>query len=73
MMHELATQLLSEQQPLPVASVFETVALSRATHYRIEAKTASSYLDIQLRDYIQRLALQWPCYGYRRITAQLHR
>lgn len=72
-MDELATQLLSEEQSLPVASVFESLALSRATHCRIEAKTASSDPDIQLRDYIQRLALQWPCYGYRRITAQLHR
>ncbi len=28
---------------------------------------------MQLRDRIQRIALDWPCYGYRRITAELHR
>jgi transposase InsO family protein len=48
-------------------------ALSRATHYRLEANTASSGPDIELCDHIQRLALEWPQYGYRRITAELHR
>ena len=30
-MHELATQLLSSEQSLPVAAIFQTLALSRAT------------------------------------------
>jgi putative transposase len=29
--------------------------------------------DLELRDRIQRLALDWPAYGYRRITAELRR
>jgi putative transposase len=28
---------------------------------------------MELRDHLQRLALEWPQYGYRRITAELHR
>jgi hypothetical protein len=33
-MHNLAAQLLSGSIALPVAAVFEILALSRATHYR---------------------------------------
>src|SRR5215510_15048442 len=29
--------------------------------------------DLELRDHIQQIALEWPQYGYRRITAELHR
>jgi putative transposase len=29
--------------------------------------------DSELRDHVQRIALEWPAYGYRRITAELHR
>jgi transposase InsO family protein len=29
--------------------------------------------DLDLRDEIQRIALEWPCYGWRRITEELHR
>ena len=29
--------------------------------------------DVELRDQVQQVALDWPSYGYRRITAELHR
>jgi putative transposase len=29
--------------------------------------------DLDLRDEIQRIALEWPCYGWRRIAEELHR
>jgi transposase InsO family protein len=72
-MQSLATQLLSADLALPVVSVFGTLALSRATHYRHQASPLSADPNIELRDQIQRVALQWPQYGYRRITAELHR
>jgi putative transposase len=72
-MHNLALQLLSSDIALPVASLFETLSVSRATHYRHQADPSVADPDMQLRDTIQRLALEWPQYGYRRITAQLHR
>ncbi len=72
-MSNLATQLLPADIALPVAAVFQTLDLSRATYYRRQANPASSDPDMQLRDQIQRLALEWPQYGYRRITAELHR
>jgi len=72
-MHNLSAQLLSSETALPIASIFETLELSRATHYRHQSSGAPSDPDLELRDHIQRLALEWPQYGYRRITAELHR
>jgi transposase InsO family protein len=72
-MLKLTAQQLADGVQLPVASLFETLALSRATHYRHLASPLSADPDMELRDHIQRLALEWPQYGYRRITAELHR
>jgi putative transposase len=45
---------------------------SRAGFYRYQNRDDGvPYMD--LRDSIQRIALAWPAYGYRRITAELHR
>jgi transposase InsO family protein len=72
-MRNLTAQLLTAEMALPLVSVFETLALSRATHYRHLASPAPADPDMELRDHIQRLALQWPQYGYRCITAELRR
>lgn len=72
-MHRLASQHLSAGLQLPVTTLLETLGLSHATHYRHLASAPQVDPDIELRDQIQRLALDWPAYGYRRITAQLHR
>lgn len=72
-MMKLAAQQLSDGLQLPVAALFETLELSRATHYRHLASPVPTDPDLQLRDHIQRIALDWPCYGYRRVTAELHR
>ena len=72
-MRSFTAQLLTTEIALPLVSVFETLPLSRATHYRHLASPLLADPDIELRDHIQHLALQWPQYGYRRITAQLHR
>jgi putative transposase len=49
------------------------LGLSRATFYRLRGRVQMPVYDMQLRDAIQRIALVWPCYGYRRIAAQLQR
>jgi transposase InsO family protein len=72
-MMRLAAQQLADGVQLPVAALLETLALSRATHYRHLASPLPADPDMELRDQIQRLALEWPQYGYRRITAELHR
>jgi putative transposase len=48
--------------------------VSRASFYRFTENAASDNdADMDLRDVIQRIALEWPSYGRRRITRELHR
>lgn len=72
-MLKLATRHLSDRAQLPVATTLAALDLSRATHYRRRASPPQQDPDTELRDHIQRIALDWPCYGYRRISAELHR
>ncbi len=47
--------------------------VSRATFYRHrEKESPGSEEDCALRDRVERIALQWPCYGSRRIRAALN-
>ena len=48
--------------------------VSRASYYRFDENAESGAdSDMDLRDAIQRVALEWPSYGRRRITRELHR
>jgi putative transposase len=48
--------------------------ISRASFYRFDENAhAGRDADMELRDAIQRIALQWPSYGRPRITAELRR
>jgi putative transposase len=51
----------------------ELAQVSRASFYRFREDAAKPDRDIDLRDAIQRIALQWPSYGRPRITAELRR
>jgi transposase InsO family protein len=47
--------------------------VSRAGLYRFDPKAEVSDVDLDLRDEIQRIGLEFPCYGRPRITAELRR
>ena len=47
--------------------------VSRAGLYRFDPNAETPDDDLDLRDAIQRIALEWPCYGRPRITAELKR
>ena len=57
--------------PLTIRRMCALTRVSRAGFYRrgVSARPAS----VQLRDQVQRVALEWPTYGSRRITAELRR
>lgn len=51
----------------------EVAGVSRAGFYRRRVPDGETDRELELRDAIQRIALEMPCYGYRRITAELRR
>lgn len=53
------------------ASICRALGFSRASYYRVDQPQSDS--DLELRDQILIVALEWPSYGYRRITAELRR
>jgi putative transposase len=59
---------------LTIERMVKLARVSRASFYRFDenAKPGSDF-EMDLRDAIQRVALQWPCYGRRRITRELQR
>ncbi len=60
---------------LTIARMVELGRVSRSGFYRFDEDDgrAKPDPDMDLRDTIQRIALQWPCYGRPRITAELRR
>ena len=59
---------------LTVERMVELARISRASFYRFEQDAISGGdADMDVRDAIQRIALEWLCYGRRRITRELHR
>jgi putative transposase len=59
---------------LTIERMVRLAQVNRASYYRFEESAGSgSDSDMQLRDTIQRMALEWPSYGRRRITQELRR
>lgn len=59
---------------LTVERMMKLARISRASYYRFDENAAmSGDTDLDLRDAIQRIALEWPSYGRRRITHELRR
>lgn len=71
-MSPLMTQHLTEHSTaaLPLTTLCALLGLARATYYR---QPVADEAETGVRDAIQRIALEWPTYGYRRITAELRR
>ncbi len=60
-----------EVSAVSVAAACRVLSLPRATYYR--GREPSTEAEMSLRDLVQQVALAWPAYGYRRITAELNR
>lgn len=58
---------------IPLQRLCTLAEVSRAGFYRWQDAPAVGDPDLDLRDEIQRIALEWPCYGWRRVTAELAR
>ena len=58
---------------MSVAEMCALAQVSRAGYYRFLTTPAAGDKDVDLRDAIQRIALEFPTYGRPRMTAELHR
>ena len=58
---------------MTVQAMCASAAVSRAGFYRHCSRPEVPDDDMKLRDAIQKIALEWPAYGRRRITAELKR
>ena len=56
---------------MSVRAMCETATVSRAGFYRRRNRPKSAAKDMDLRNEIQTIALEWPAYGRRRITQEL--
>jgi transposase InsO family protein len=56
-----------------VKALCEMTGLNRAGFYRWRTPRAASAVEMEMRDQMQRIALEWPAYGYRRMTHELGR
>jgi putative transposase len=72
-MDELAATVAQSGGSLAVTRRCRVLALGRALYYRRQTGQHKPAPDAALRDQLQRVALEWPAYGYRRITAELQR
>src|SRR6266849_2064178 len=64
---------MSLATPIPVQRLCVLAQVSRAGFYRWRHAPPTVDADLDLRDAIQKIALEWPCYGWRRMTAELRR
>ena len=58
---------------MTILKMCEVADVSRAGWYRRSSEPTKSERDIELHDAIQKIALEMPSYGRRRITAELRR
>jgi transposase InsO family protein len=72
-MYEVIRTSPQHAAQLPVTRMCEALALSRAEYDRWQAAMERPDPDMELRDQRQRIALEIPAYGYRRMTHELHR
>jgi putative transposase len=59
--------------PIGLGRLCQLAQVSRAGFYRWRDRPPAADSDVDLRDEIQQIALESPCYGWRRVTAELRR
>ncbi len=65
--------IATAQADVPLTRLSQVLGVGRTTLYRHLHAQSRVDADVAIRDRIQQIALAMPAYGYRRITATLHR
>jgi putative transposase len=71
--YEQIDKEVERETAMTIVSMCQTAEVSRAGFYRHRQEPDSEDGDIDVRDQIQKIALEMPAYGRRRITAELKR
>lgn len=69
MIEEAAT----DHPQMPLMRLCELFSVSRSWYYGKPSPEQQANKDLDLRDAIEQIVLEFPGYGYRRVTAELNR
>ena len=72
-MFEEVRQAAQARKGQAVNALCQMTGISRASYYRWRVPPPSIPVEMELRDAMQQIALEFPAYGYRRITRELRR
>jgi putative transposase len=67
------TQVHQAMPEHSISQLCETLRVSRSWYYEKQTRTQEDQTDVELRDMIERIILDFPGYGYRRVTHALKR
>jgi len=62
-----------DTSPLPKKQACSALSMGRRSYYKWKNKVSPSYPDLDIRKGMHIIALEFPKYGYRRVTKELHR
>jgi putative transposase len=66
-------QVKEEHPEMPIEKLCELMGVSRSWYYECPSSEQRALQDMELRDAIERIVLEFPGYGYRRVTRALKR
>ena len=66
-------EVYAEYPQMSLTALCEMFSVSRSWYYEKSSPEMQAEKDLDLRDAIEEIVLEFPGYGYRRVTAELHR
>jgi transposase InsO family protein len=69
----MINQAREEHPEMSIERLCELMSVSRSWYYARPSVQQRAHKDVELRDAIERIVLEFPGYGYRRVTAALRR
>ena len=69
----MMSQVHQQQPERSISQLCETLQVSRSWYYEKQTRPAVEEANVELRDAIERIILDFPGYGYRRVTHALKR
>jgi putative transposase len=65
--------IAAAHRTVPIAPLCRSLGIAHASYYRDQVTVEPNEAENELRHRLQQLAVEMPCYGYRRLTAALRR